>query len=66
MNELAGAVWRKSSRSTDQGQCVELAQNLPHVSGVRDSKAPEQAALAFSKKRFADFLSAVKAGELDG
>jgi hypothetical protein len=66
MDVLKGAVWQKSKRSREQGQCVELAQNLPHVSGVRDSKAPEQAALAFSKKRFADFLVAVKAGDLDG
>lgn len=66
MDVLKGAVWQKSKRSREQGQCVELTQNLPHVSGVRDSKAPERAALAFSKKQFADFLSAVKAGEFDG
>lgn len=65
MQDLAGATWRKSRRSTDQGQCVELAQNLPQVSGIRDSKAPEQCALVFSKRRFANFIAAVKAGELD-
>ncbi|MGW5643118.1 DUF397 domain-containing protein [Saccharopolyspora sp. NPDC003752] len=65
MNNLTGAAWRKSSRSTDQGQCVELAQNLPGVAAVRDSKAPEQGALVFTKAQLQTFLTTVKSGRLD-
>ncbi|PKW12924.1 DUF397 domain-containing protein [Saccharopolyspora spinosa] len=65
MPELNGALWRKSSRSHEQGQCVELAQNLPGVSAVRDSKAPEQGALVFTKAQLQTFLTTVKSGQLD-
>ncbi|MFG1840940.1 DUF397 domain-containing protein [Micromonospora arida] len=36
--ELTGARWRKSSRSNQDGNCVEVATNLGDVVGVRDSK----------------------------
>jgi uncharacterized protein DUF397 len=65
MNNLTGAAWRKSSRSHEQGQCVELAQNLPSVSAVRDSKAPEQGALVFTKAQLQAFLTTIKTGKLD-
>ncbi|MER6991456.1 DUF397 domain-containing protein [Saccharopolyspora hirsuta] len=65
MPELNGACWRKSSRSHEQGQCVELALNLPGVSAVRDSKAPEQGTLVFTKAQLHAFLTTVKAGHLD-
>ncbi|TDD42791.1 DUF397 domain-containing protein [Saccharopolyspora elongata] len=65
MSNLNGAVWRKSSRSHEQGQCVELAQNLPGVAAVRDSKTPEQGALVFTKAQIQTFLSTVKSGRLD-
>ncbi|MGI8308635.1 DUF397 domain-containing protein [Saccharopolyspora hattusasensis] len=65
MIDFSGAAWRKSSRSGDTGQCVELAQNLPGVSAVRDSKAPEQGALVFTKAQLQAFLTTVKSGQLD-
>ncbi|MFI7078010.1 DUF397 domain-containing protein [Micromonospora sp. NPDC049903] len=41
MTDLAGAVWRKSTRSGGSGgNCVEVADNLPGVVAVRDSKDP--------------------------
>ncbi|MDA3624982.1 DUF397 domain-containing protein [Saccharopolyspora oryzae] len=62
---MSRADWRKSSRSGNTGQCVELAQNLPDVSAIRDSKAPEQGALVFTKPQLSAFLTNVKAGLLD-
>ncbi|MEU5847998.1 DUF397 domain-containing protein [Saccharopolyspora shandongensis] len=65
MPNLNGAVWRKSSRSHEQGQCVELALNLPGVAAVRDSKTPEQDALVFTKAQLQTFLATIKSGRLD-
>jgi hypothetical protein len=49
--------WRKSSRSQNEGACVEL-----HPDGaVRDSKNPDGPVLATS---LSGLLSAVKAGQL--
>ncbi|MEV1071982.1 DUF397 domain-containing protein [Micromonospora parva] len=36
--ELIAAEWRKSSRSNQDANCVEVATNLGDVVGVRDSK----------------------------
>ncbi|MBA8827216.1 hypothetical protein FHX42_004600 [Saccharopolyspora lacisalsi] len=62
MTDLSRADWRKSTRSSEQGQCVEVARNLDGVAAVRDSKTPHRAALTFTPERFAVFLSALKAG----
>ncbi|QGK69419.1 DUF397 domain-containing protein [Allosaccharopolyspora coralli] len=65
MSEGFDAVWRKSSRSSEQGHCVEIAQNMPGVGAVRDSKAPGQPPLVFRSGQVRAFLRAVKAGRLD-
>ncbi|GAB3855544.1 DUF397 domain-containing protein [Micromonospora andamanensis] len=57
---LAGARWRTSSRSSGNGgNCVEVADNLPHVVGVRDSKNPSGPALIFSPAAWRAFLATV-------
>lgn len=53
---LSPAIWKKSSRSGSQGNCVEVATNLPRIVGVRDSKNPEPT-LVFSREDWRDFLS---------
>ena len=55
--ELTDAIWRKSSRSNGLGgDCVEVADNLPGVVGVRDSKDPTGPALAFTPTAWRSFM----------
>jgi hypothetical protein len=66
MADLTGAVWRKSVRSDNGGNsCVEVANNLPDVVGVRDSKDRSGPVLAFEPGAWSDFLHGVKSGEFD-
>lgn len=62
MTDFAAAVWRKSSRSNDQGLCIEVADNLTGVVGVRDSKDPSGPVLAMSPAGWAAFVTATKDG----
>ncbi|MFI0796739.1 DUF397 domain-containing protein [Micromonospora rubida] len=65
MTDLAGAVWRTSSRSNDQGLCVEVADNLVDTVGVvavRDSKNPAGPALAVSPPGWTAFVDAIRVG----
>jgi hypothetical protein len=38
--DLSRAGWHKSSYSSQDGNCVEVATNLPDVVAARDSKDP--------------------------
>ncbi|MEV7265108.1 DUF397 domain-containing protein [Micromonospora aurantiaca] len=53
--ELIGALWRKSSRS-GQSECVEVADNLAGVVGVRDSKDPAGPVLTFTPDAWRAFV----------
>ncbi|MET8283459.1 DUF397 domain-containing protein [Micromonospora sp. NPDC005174] len=66
MTDLTGAMWRKSTRSSDSGNCVEVADNLPHLVAVRDSKDVEGPALTFAPAAWAAFVSRAKAVEHAG
>ena len=62
--DLTGARWRKSSHSSAQGQCVEVAAVPSRQVAVRDSKNPEGPALVLSRAAFAQFLYAAASGRL--
>ncbi|KAB1144643.1 DUF397 domain-containing protein [Micromonospora sp. AMSO12t] len=58
---LSDAVWRTSTRSgSSGGECVEVADNLPGVVAVRDSKDPAGAALTFTPAAWTAFLGLAK------
>ncbi|HEY0697212.1 MAG TPA: DUF397 domain-containing protein [Micromonospora sp.] len=58
--DLSNAVWKKSTRSgTSGGDCVEVADNLPGVIGVRDSKDPTGPALTFEPAAWRAFVAQV-------
>ncbi|MET8231087.1 DUF397 domain-containing protein [Micromonospora sp. NPDC005298] len=68
MHDLARAVWRTSSRSNDQGLCVEVADNLVDVLGVvavRDSKDQTGPTLAVSPPGWTAFIGAIQAGRFE-
>jgi hypothetical protein len=52
-------VWRKSSYSGSQTNCVEVA-DLDHVIAVRDSKDPAGPALTFGPAAWASFVATMK------
>ncbi|MEV1332826.1 DUF397 domain-containing protein [Micromonospora costi] len=57
--ELTGAKWHTSTRSGN-GECVEVAENLPGVVLVRDSKAPSGPVLTFDPRAWQVFVERVK------
>ena len=60
--DLSVATWRKSSYSNNNGgNCVEVADNLPGLVPVRDSKNPDGPALLFPTESWAVFIASLKA-----
>jgi hypothetical protein len=63
--ELPGARWRKSARSSAQGNCVELAKLAGAEVAIRNSRHPKGPALVFTHAELDAFLGGVKDGEFD-
>ncbi len=65
--DLSGALWRKSSYSNGQANCVEVTT----VTGgrtlvaVRDSKAPDAPSLIFTARTWRQFTGSVRATRED-
>ncbi|MBL1115898.1 DUF397 domain-containing protein [Streptomyces sp. 110] len=59
--DVSAAVWRKSSYSNgDGGDCVEVADNLPGIVPVRDSKDPDGPTLIFPSDSWSTFIASLK------
>ena len=56
--DLSRADWRKSSYSSQDGNCVEVARNLPGLVAVRDSQALDAGKLVVSHEAWRAFLKA--------
>ena len=64
-SDLSGAIWHKSVRSNNGGNCVEVASNLPGIVAVRDSKNVPGPELAVSDQAWSQFVQGIKHGEFD-
>jgi hypothetical protein len=64
--DLTHADWRKSSHSSNGGNCVDVARNLPGVVAVRDSKDTGGPALVFPAEAWRAFVSGLRGGALGG
>ncbi|WP_018807401.1 DUF397 domain-containing protein [Salinispora arenicola] len=65
MPDETGAVWRKSSRSGNGNNCVQVATNLLGREGavlVRDSKAPQDGFFAVNPDVWTAFVGGVRDG----
>ena len=60
-----GLRWYKSSRSSANGACVEVADLVTTVA-VRDSKDPAGPQLRFGLRSWRTFIGSVRAGTFDG
>jgi hypothetical protein len=64
--DLSRAEWRKATySSTNGGNCVEVATNLPGLVTVRDSKDHDGSALIFGTAEWRAFTVGVKSGKFN-
>ncbi|XVU30470.1 DUF397 domain-containing protein [Actinoplanes sp. CA-054009] len=64
-HDLTGAAWRKATRSGANGDCVEVAKNLPGIVAVRDTKDRDGGTLVFTDTEWTTFITNVKDGKFD-
>jgi hypothetical protein len=61
--DLSRADWHKSSYSGQNGNCVEVATNVPGIVAVRDSKNPDRPVLVVTADAWRAFIVQAQAGE---
>ncbi|WP_329456344.1 DUF397 domain-containing protein [Streptomyces sp. NBC_01497] len=62
---IPDAAWRASTYSgSNGGECVQVADHVPGVVPVRDSKDPAGPVLVFRPSAFSAFVGAVRQGPL--
>ncbi|MFJ2760266.1 DUF397 domain-containing protein [Streptomyces prasinus] len=54
--DLTEAIWAKSSHSGGQGECLELAHDVPALAPIRDSKDPAGPVIVFGRDAWHAFL----------
>ncbi|MBT2456595.1 DUF397 domain-containing protein [Streptomyces sp. ISL-86] len=59
--DLSQAIWRKSTFSGDQGDCLEVTDDHPELIPLRDSKRPHGPVLCFGHAAWRPFIDSVKA-----
>ncbi len=59
--DLSRAEWHKSSFSSQSGNCVEVARNLPGLVAICDSKSPDAPNLLVSPETWRAFLLGLRA-----
>lgn len=62
--DLSRAAWHKSSRSSGNGNCVEVAI-LDDAVAVRDTKDRSGPVLVFTPAEWSAFVAGAKDGEFD-
>lgn len=55
--DLTEAIWVKSSYSGGQGECLELAHDVPALAPVRDSKDPSGPVIPFGRAAWGAFVA---------
>jgi hypothetical protein len=58
--DLSRAEWHKSSYSSQDGNCVEVARNLPGIVAIRDSKDSDGPKLVIASPEWDGFISAIR------
>ncbi|MFB7912857.1 DUF397 domain-containing protein [Streptomyces sp. NPDC056061] len=54
---FSGVKWRASTYSGGNNECLEVADNIPHLIPVRDSKRPTGPVITFSPNAWRTFIS---------
>ncbi|MFI5616281.1 DUF397 domain-containing protein [Streptomyces sp. NPDC051567] len=55
--DLTHPAWRTSSYSGGQGECIQVADNIPHLVPVRDSKRPAGPVIGFAPAAWRAFVA---------
>jgi hypothetical protein len=55
--DLSSAKWRSSTYSGGNNECVEIADNIPTLISVRDSKRPVGPVLTFTPDAWRTFVN---------
>ncbi|MEU4534265.1 DUF397 domain-containing protein [Streptosporangium sp. NPDC023825] len=63
--EIAGAEWRKSTHSTNDGACVEVAKLSGGRVALRDSQNRQAGVQTYSRSEWIAFVGGVQDGEFD-
>ncbi|WP_326595266.1 DUF397 domain-containing protein [Streptomyces sp. NBC_01803] len=61
---LADAGWRTSSYTAGNGNCVEVADGIPGIIPVRDTKTRTGPTLVIPTRAWNTFIACVKANDL--